>query len=651
MFIYPSTLINKLPNEVINIIKPSQKYISSFHLSTLTKARLIDPTSKSEYEYISNIHLPTIQQVLNAPLVTLEHNQKSLKNHFVTTKDVNRVRNSISNYKHGDSLDFINDTNHEQHDHNDKITKTKVNNNLNPEICTVRVLQKYENVHKIKYVITDKLLGIAILEQSLYNERCIIEIDKILTEISYEHNPTLIKDKARAFIYKFSSILHPKGKSPNQSLTDILNDIHYAPNGCFIWNPIYKAHKVDNNNIHTPKVRPVISGNRSPLKPVLRLMAEGCKILINVLQHKYNIINIVQDSFQVIELINKYRNTIFHPNDKILTFDLVSFYTELQSNLIYDKLDFIYNLFKKEYDTKSIYKYHIYMKITKMIKEGYKIASKYCIIKIDNKYYIQKQGVIMGANFAPNLANLVILIHLIQEEIYKNKAIKLNLRMVDDTLLILDSKHNTNINDIFKKYYPQSLEFTSENMKENTIKFLDIKLMIINNTLQYIIQFKALKLEFFVPFQSNHPNHMKINIIQNMVKRAVILCSNSNLFFHAFIALRIRFQKSGYPNSFPLKYMNIDEYKNRKQLMNDLNTKGHDKLKIALQCIKIKYKPSWIPDNEKGYIPIIYDKILSNSQYSLKQYLKLKYPYKRMVHKLNNSIQKTLRCKDANYQM
>ena len=39
-------------------------------------------------------------------------------------------------------------------------------------------------------------------------------------------------------------------------------------------NPLYKAHKYDNNNIHH-QIRPVISSNKSPLQ-TLKLIAEGC---------------------------------------------------------------------------------------------------------------------------------------------------------------------------------------------------------------------------------------------------------------------------------------------------------------------------------------------------------------------------------------
>ena len=440
---------------------------------------------------------------------------------------------------------------------------------------------------------------------------------------------------------------------PNQSLMDILDDIHHTENGYFIWNPIYKAHKFDKNGKHIPKIRPIISSNKSPLKPVLKLMAEGCKILIHVLQNMYNIVNVVEDSFHVIELIENYIKFKFDSSDVILTFDFVSFYTELQIKFINDKLTYLHQMFKCKYDTNSKQIYYTYMHIVNMIKEGYDLASKYCIIKIENKFYVQKQGVIMGASFAPNLANLSVLIHMIQNKIHKCNIIKLNLRMVDDTLLILRNTYNNNIDNLFKKFYPQCLQFTTEYMNNNKIKFLDILFIKINNTLQYIMQIKKLKLEFFVPYVSNHPKSMKINIVKNMVDRATILCSNYLLFQHTFIALRLRFHRSGYPDHFLIKHMNMNTYKNRNVMLNKLNNNRINKIKAILQLNKIIYKPIWIPDEDKRYIVMLYDNMLINdpNYQHLKQYIHNLHPNKRIVYKLNNSIHKIIRCKDAQYSI
>ena len=72
---------------------------------------------------------------------------------------------------------------------------------------------------------------------------------------------------------------------------------------------------------------------------------------------------------------------------------------------------------------------------------------------------------------------------------------------------------------------------------------------------------------------------------------------------------------------------------------------------MNLNKTKIKYNPKWVPGDEKGYISIIYDKMLVNNQIhnAFKQHFKKLYPKKRIVHKLNNSIQKLIRCKDAQY--
>ena len=273
------------------------------------------------------------------------------------------------------------------------------------------------------------------------------------------------------------------------------------------------------------------------------------------------------------------------------------------------------------------------MNIVEMIKCGYKICYKYCIIKIDANYYVQKKRVLMGADFAPNFSNLSLLTHLIQNKIYKYKPIKLNLRMINDTLIIINCNYKDNIDSIFEQFYPKFLKFTSENIINNTIKFLNIKLIIIHKSIQYIMQIKELKLEFFTSFDSNHPMHIKINIIQNMVKRAVILSSNKTLFFHTFIALRIRFQRSGYPNEFLLKYMNLNEYENRNKLIKKLKYNRINKLNSILNQNEIKYKPTWVPMGERNYISMLYDNMLiTTSSYKyLKSYIREKYPRKMII--------------------
>ena len=644
VFIFPSNLTNKLPKSAIDVIQPSQKYIAPFSIKKLINSKIKLPNTYDTIQYIPRIHLQTIKQLLNLPSSTLKIGQKSLENHLTSNNTLDSViKYLLNDYKYGESLNINN-----EHDQNKLINKLQ-QSTLN--YCTVDILTEFEERFNFKYVILDKLLGIGMVHKPLFEHICNVEIDKILIPVKYHHNPAIIRDKAIAFVYKHQNILHHKNKMPNQSLMDVIDDLHRTTNGYFIWNPIYKAHKTDENGNHTPRIRPIISGTKSPLRPILKLIAEGCIKMIHVIQNMYNINNVIQDSFHTINIINEYIKCKFHPNDIILTMDFVSFYTELQTEFINDKLDYIHKLFKTKYENESRYEFHIYTKIVEMIKDGYTLASKYCIIKIDDKYFIQKQGVIMGASFAPNLANLTILVHNIQKEIYKCKAIKLNIRMIDDTLMILNSKYNININDIYKQYYPHNLQYTFKIMNNNKLQFLDIRLIKINNTLQYIMQIKMLKLVFFVPFKSNHPKHIKINIVKNMINRAVVLCSNKILFFHTYIAIKKRFKRSGYPESFLFKYMNVNAFKNRYEIINKLNYNRNLKCNNMIKQNKIKYKPMWVPGEEKGYISILYDNILQNNPIhrSIKQYIRMTHPNKKIVYTLNDSIQKIIRCKDAKY--
>ena len=172
----------------------------------------------------------------------------------------------LNDYKYGDPI-F---THHHPKDMNKDLAQILFLENTN---CTIKILDIFENEFKIKYVINDKSLGPGIVDEKVYNQIASDQTNKILTQIDYKHNPAIIRDIAIELVYKYKHILHDKNHIPNQSLIDILNDLHQAKNGYFKWNPLYKAHKMDGNDNHTHKLRPVLSSNDSPLKPILKLIA------------------------------------------------------------------------------------------------------------------------------------------------------------------------------------------------------------------------------------------------------------------------------------------------------------------------------------------------------------------------------------------
>ena len=128
--------------------------------------------------------------------------------------------------------------------------------------------------YHIKFLIIDKTLGIAILDKDLYDNIVSIEINDILVPIQHEYDPQYIKQMAINFAYEHQNIMDSFNDIPNKTLTILLNDIKNAGSGFFQFNPLYKAHKYTQETpsspkIHTPKIRPVISGKNSPLLPIL----------------------------------------------------------------------------------------------------------------------------------------------------------------------------------------------------------------------------------------------------------------------------------------------------------------------------------------------------------------------------------------------
>ena len=88
-------MIKKLPKKVINIIKPSQKYIPPFHPNHLQKHKIIDRVNNKQYHYVPEFHFDTIKQILSKPLYQLCTENDSIKNHFSSNNSALSVINYL----------------------------------------------------------------------------------------------------------------------------------------------------------------------------------------------------------------------------------------------------------------------------------------------------------------------------------------------------------------------------------------------------------------------------------------------------------------------------------------------------------------------------------------------------------------------------
>ena len=84
-------------------------------------------------------------------------------------------------------------------------------------------------------------------------------------------------------------------------------------------------------------------------------------------------------------------------------------------------------------------------------------------------------------------------------------------------------------------------------------------------------------------------------------------------------------------------------YNERSNMLKKLNDERISKINKLLNNIKLKYKSVYV--DKSKYISIPYDK---SSKRSIKRNLEERYPQNYFVSKLNNSIHRTIRNKDAN---
>ncbi|XP_075157976.1 uncharacterized protein LOC142231244 [Haematobia irritans] len=198
-----------------------------------------------------------------------------------------------------------------------------------------------------------------------------------------------------------------------------------------------------------------------PLRPISSSMKVPCyglaqyvgKLLKNLESPTYN----VKNSMEVKE---KIKDVILEKDDIIVSFDVVSLFTNIPTHLAikiimgkWDKL--------KEY--------------TKIPKQKILQILQFCLndnnyFKQDDTFYHQTYGMPMGNPLSPTIANIVLdnlLDEVILELNSKNIKIKLITKYVDDLLAIINKDDEQEIMKLLNSYHTK-IQFTIE--KEKTGK-------------------------------------------------------------------------------------------------------------------------------------------------------------------------------------
>ena len=213
-----------------------------------------------------------------------------------------------------------------------------------------------------------------------------------------------------------------------------------------------------------------------------------------------------------------------------------------------ETIDIIINRLYDEHNNNSI-------PIPKDIFKKLMLLATQGIFMHNERFYKQVEGIIMGNQLGPTIANF-FMAHL-EEKIFaeKSNAIFDSNQNCYEFLPILNAQH-------------QSVKFTVEKATDS-LPFLDVEIKFDEFGCKTIVWHKPTYTGLLLNLRSTCPNAWKSGLITCLLKRAKIICSDYELFKDEITKLRCIFAKNCYPNCFFNKCL--------KNFENNIKPDSHDK--------------------------------------------------------------------------
>ena len=370
-----------------------------------------------------------------------------------------------------------------------------------------KTLKNLSKDNEIKICKFDKGKGIAILDSSDYYSK----LDSIVLDqskfIQINQNtkvhPIISKEKSvtyfiRKYLKNYDSEvirkLIPSGSKPGR---------------------IYGLVKVHKNNY---PLRPVISMIDSPEYELAKFMDSLIKPLV---PNKY-MLNSTDD------FLMKLNNSNISSNDKLVSFDVVSLFTNIPLN---ETINIIADyVFSDENIQKPLMEKHIFVKLLRLTCEG--------LFLYNDCLYKQIDGVAMGSPLGPTLANF-FLAHIETKKLLDSSMCppKFYSRFVDDCFAVFDSDISSlSFLNLLNSQH-KNIKFTMESAVQ-CISFLDVSIKVNNDKIETWIWRKPTHTGLLLNYNAYCPKKWKSGLISCLLHRAKLICSNNLLFLNEVGLLR-----------------------------------------------------------------------------------------------------------------
>jgi hypothetical protein len=394
-----------------------------------------------------------------------------------------------------------------------------------------RLKQYMRDNPDLKLVLSDKNLGMIAMNFTQYNDlvrahledrntyTMIAKLDKALlfyqffTKAKQEYQALYVKYFAQDTVeFKY---LSTKFRSNFE-----LPKFHVLP----------KLHKGTANL----KSRPIVGAVNWITSPISRVLS---KRLRPHLEHHWiiqNTGNVTKHFVNVTELWSQFPETKGDPI--LVTMDVKSLYTMIDTNLLAEVLGDIDPI------SKAMFEY----------------INKYNYFQYDSKIMKQSQGIAMGTNCAPELAN-IFLLHKLDNVI--RREMMCYSRFIDDIFFIWTKSEEELL--LFFERVENLVPGINFDVKysRKSIDYLDITILISGNSIQHYTHQKVLNKYAYITPKSCHPTHTFRGFITAELTRYKFNSSNyyyyqitKNLFYNRLVA-------RGYPRALLKSIFNAHKYR------------------------------------------------------------------------------------------
>ena len=201
----------------------------------------------------------------------------------------------------------------------------------------------------------------------------------------------------------------------------------------------------------------------------------------------------------------------------MISFDVVSLFTNVPLEKTIDII------LRKVYQEKLIK--------TKINREDLKnmlyLCTKEGHFAFNGDTYIQTDGVMMGSPLGSLIAN-IFMCELENSLVpTMNNELEEWTRFVDDTFALIDPNKIQSVLQRLNSYDPK-IQFTYEEERNGAIPFLDVLIKKTDeNTLETTVYRKKTSSNVYMNWNSYSPRTWKIGTLRNLIRRATMICSNT----------------------------------------------------------------------------------------------------------------------------